>query len=330
MSNFEEKMAKYLKLTDEKIIKFNNYSNDNRPQMMLIDAMNYSLKGGKRIRPMLVYAFCEALGGNIENAVAPACAVEMIHTSAFIHDDLPALDNDDSRRGKESAHKKFGEALAILSGDALSVLPFEVIADAPELTADQKVLIISVLANSVGRDGMIGGQVIDSESRTREDITEEEKNALQLEDARAKIFPQEFVFVNTTATAEGEYDNQTPVATNGMSWGATDNNRIFSDEITITDGNATIGVRSSGQNTWFAFNEIHLTLIAPAAGFDYAKGLEDFLAGIETLDATAAKVRAIELFDLNGRRINTARQGIVIVKKHMSDGSVITEKVIRK
>ena len=163
-----------------------------------------------------------------------------------------------------------------------------------------------------------------------EDITEDEKNALQLEDARAKIFPQEFVFVNTTATAEGEYDNQTPVVSNGMSWGATDNNRIFSDEITITDGNATIGVRSSGQNTWFAFNEIHLTLIAPAAGFDYAKGLEDFLAGIETLDATAAKVRAIELFDLNGRRINTARQGIVIVKKHMSDGSVITEKVIRK
>ena len=174
MSNFEEKMEKYQKLTDEKIIKFNNYSNDNRPQMMLIDAMNYSLKGGKRIRPVLVYAFCEALGGNIENAVAPACAVEMIHTSAFIHDDLPALDNDDIRRGKEASHKKFGEPLAILSGDALSVLPFEVIADAPELTADQKVLIISVLANSVGRDGMIGGQVIDIESRTRDDITEEE------------------------------------------------------------------------------------------------------------------------------------------------------------
>lgn len=174
MSNFEEKMAKYLKLTDEKIIRFNNYSNDNRPQMKLIDAMNYSLKGGKRIRPVLVYAFCEALGGNIDNAVAPACAVEMIHTSAFIHDDLPELDNDSSRRGKEASHKKFGEALAILAGDALSVLPFEVIADAPELTADQKVLIISVLANSVGRDGMIGGQVIDIESRTRDDITEEE------------------------------------------------------------------------------------------------------------------------------------------------------------
>lgn len=174
MSNFEEKKAKYLKLTDEKILKYNNYSNDNRPQMELIDAMNYSLKGGKRIRPMLVYAFCEALGGNIDNAVAPACAVEMIHTSAFIHDDLPALDNDDIRRDKEASHKKFGDALAILAGDALSVLPFEVIADAPELTADQKVLIISVLANSVGRDGMIGGQVIDIESRKRDDVTEEE------------------------------------------------------------------------------------------------------------------------------------------------------------
>ncbi len=174
MSNFEEKMEKYQKLTDEKIIKFNNYSNDNRPQMKLIDAMNYALKGGKRIRPVLVYGFCEALGGNIDNAVAPACAVEMIHTSAFIHDDLPALDNDDIRRGKDASHKKFGESLAILSGDALSVLPFEVIADAPELTADQKVLIISVLANSVGRDGMIGGQVIDIESRGRDDITEEE------------------------------------------------------------------------------------------------------------------------------------------------------------
>ena len=116
----------------------------------------------------------EALGGNIDNAIAPACAVEMIHTSAFIHDDLPDLDNDDIRREKESSHKKYGDALAILAGDALSVLPFEIIADAPGLTADQKVLIISVLANSVGRDGMIGGQVIDIESRSRDEIAEEE------------------------------------------------------------------------------------------------------------------------------------------------------------
>ena len=156
--------------------------------------------------------------------------------------------------------------------------------------------------------------------------TDDEK----LENARATIFPQEFVFVNTTATAEGEYDNQTPVVSNGTSWGATDNNRIISQEFTITDGKATIGVKSSGQNTWFAFNEIHLSLVSAAAGIDYAKALEDFVAGIETLEGTPAKVRAIQLFDMNGRRVAKAQKGITIMKKVMSDGSIKTEKVIVK
>ncbi len=106
-------------------------------------------------------------------ASAPACAIEMIHTFSLIHDDLPAMDNDDFRRGKPSCHKAFGEAMAILAGDALSVLPFEIIADTPAITAEQKVLIISVLANSVGRDGMIGGQVIDMENEERTDVDED-------------------------------------------------------------------------------------------------------------------------------------------------------------
>ena len=169
MSNFDAKMAQYIKLTEENLSKYND------PQKELIDAMNYSLEaGGKRVRPALVYAFCEALGGSLTSAVAPACAIEMIHTFSLIHDDLPAMDNDDFRRGKPSCHKKFGEAMAILAGDALSVLPYEIIADSPDLTADQKVLIISVLANSVGRDGMIGGQVIDMLNEERSDVTEEE------------------------------------------------------------------------------------------------------------------------------------------------------------
>jgi hypothetical protein len=155
--------------------------------------------------------------------------------------------------------------------------------------------------------------------------TDDEK----LADARAKVFPKEFFFVNTSATAEGEYDNQTPVASNGTSWGATDNNRIISQEITIIDGKATIGVRSLGENTWFALNDIYLNLVAAAAGFDYAKALSD-LASIMTLDNTAAKVRAIQLFDINGRRVVKAQKGINIVKKVMSDGSIKTEKVIVK
>lgn len=172
--NFEETLRRYVEFTEKELKKFNNYSHENRPQVKLIDAMNYSLRaGGKRLRPALVYAFCEALGGNMETASAPACAIEMVHTFSLIHDDLPAMDNDDFRRGKPSCHKAFGEAMAILAGDALAVLPFEIIADTPELTPEQKVLIISVFANSVGRDGMIGGQVIDMENEKAECVDEE-------------------------------------------------------------------------------------------------------------------------------------------------------------
>ncbi len=174
MSNFNDTLNRYIEFTEKELKNFNNYSHENRPQVKLIDAMNYSLRaGGKRLRPALVYAFCEALGGEMETAAAPACAIEMIHTFSLIHDDLPAMDNDDFRRGKPSCHKVFGEALAILAGDALSVLPFEIIADTPHLTAEQKVLIISVLANSVGRDGMIGGQVIDMENEKCDNVDEE-------------------------------------------------------------------------------------------------------------------------------------------------------------
>lgn len=175
MTNFEEKMAQYVSLTEESLKRFNDYKEENEPQKRLIDAMNYSLEaGGKRIRPALVYAFCEALGGELECATAPAAAIEMIHTCSLIHDDLPAMDNDDLRRGKPSCHKQFDEATAILAGDALTVLPFEVIADCGELSADQKVLMISVLANSIGRDGMMGGQMIDLLNEKRTDVSEDE------------------------------------------------------------------------------------------------------------------------------------------------------------
>jgi geranylgeranyl diphosphate synthase type II len=175
MTNFDEKLAQYVSLTEESLKRFNDYKEENEPQKRLIDAMNYSLEaGGKRIRPALVYAFCEALGGELESATAPAAAIEMIHTCSLIHDDLPAMDNDDLRRGKPSCHKQFDEATAILAGDALTVLPFEIIADCGELSADQKVLMISVLANSIGRDGMMGGQMIDLLNEERSDVSEDE------------------------------------------------------------------------------------------------------------------------------------------------------------
>ncbi len=174
MKNFNEKLVEYIERTEANLKKYNAMSEDMLPQKSLIDAMNYSLEaGGKRVRPALVYGFCEALGGDLRSADAPAAAIEMIHTFSLIHDDLPAMDDDDFRRGKPSCHKAFGEAVAILAGDALCMLPFEVIADDEKLTPEQKVKIVSCLAKGAGREGMGGGQVIDIENEERSDVDEE-------------------------------------------------------------------------------------------------------------------------------------------------------------
>lgn len=170
---FKEKLDSYISLAEDSLKVYNAHSDNNKPQSGLIDAMNYSLEaGGKRVRPVLVYSFCEMLGGDLRKAKAPAAAIEMIHTFSLIHDDLPAMDDDDFRRGRPSCHKAYGEAMAILAGDALSVLPFEIIADDNELDAADKVRIVSYLAKAVGRDGMIGGQVIDMENEERTDVDE--------------------------------------------------------------------------------------------------------------------------------------------------------------
>lgn len=173
MNDFKGKLAEYTEYTENVLVKYNVHTSETEPQKNLIDAMNYSLEaGGKRIRPVLVYAFCEALGTDYRKATAPACAIEMIHTFSLIHDDLPSMDNDDFRRGKPSCHKAFGEAMAVLAGDALSVLPFGIIADDDYLSPEKKIRIISELAKAVGRDGMIGGQVIDMENETKDNVDE--------------------------------------------------------------------------------------------------------------------------------------------------------------
>ena len=128
----------------------------------LSESIAYSLFGpGKRIRPALVILSAQALGGSIEAALPPAAAIEMIHCFSLIHDDLPAMDNDDLRRGRPTNHKVYGDALAILSGDALSCLAFEVLARSitnPTLAAR----LILELATATGPEGMIGGQVLDT------------------------------------------------------------------------------------------------------------------------------------------------------------------------
>ena len=130
----------------------------------LYQAMRYSvINGGKRVRPLLVYAACEALGGEQEQADGAACAVELIHAYSLVHDDLPAMDDDDLRRGQPTTHKAFDEAVAILAGDGLQSLAFEVLADAhcnPH-PAELRLSMISCLTHAAGPAGMVGGQAID-------------------------------------------------------------------------------------------------------------------------------------------------------------------------
>jgi geranylgeranyl diphosphate synthase type II len=135
-------------------------------------AVRYSLfAGGKRIRPLLVLASAEAAGGAGEEALPLACAVEMIHTYSLIHDDLPAMDNDDLRRGRPTNHKVFGEAIAILAGDALLTRAFHLLTELPAEASEDRVrrrlTASAILGEACGTLGLIGGQVMDIESEGR-------------------------------------------------------------------------------------------------------------------------------------------------------------------
>jgi len=131
----------------------------------VIRAMNYSLfAGGKRIRPILCIAGAEAVGGSTDSVVPVACAIELIHTYSLIHDDLPVMDNDDFRRGKPTNHKVFGEAVALLAGDGLLTLAFNLMAGyGAEKKVEKKALlrVIDLIASAAGYKGMVGGQVVD-------------------------------------------------------------------------------------------------------------------------------------------------------------------------
>lgn len=155
-------VSDYAKITEEALKKY--IKNGDAPQKKLYDAMSYSLlAGGKRLRPMIMIMTAKMLGKSPDTVLPFACAMEMIHTYSLIHDDLPAMDNDDLRRGKPTNHKVFGEAVAILAGDALLTRAFEVASEYDVQNVDKSLVLraINVLAVSAGSEGMVGGQDID-------------------------------------------------------------------------------------------------------------------------------------------------------------------------
>ncbi|MFZ4555922.1 MAG: geranylgeranyl diphosphate synthase CrtE [Pseudanabaena sp.] len=141
----------------------------------IYESMRYSLMaGGKRLRPILTLAACELLGGDRTTAMPTACAMEMVHTMSLIHDDLPAMDNDDFRRGKLTNHKVYGDDIAILAGDALLAYAFEYIAAQTKAVPAERILkVVAHLGHAVAATGLVGGQVVDLECEGKPDITTE-------------------------------------------------------------------------------------------------------------------------------------------------------------
>ncbi|MBP1753267.1 MAG: ispA [Geobacteraceae bacterium] len=169
-------LKKYLKekcqLVDDSLDKF--LPKEDELPFSIHKAMRYSIfAGGKRVRPILMLAACEAAGGNSEGAMTAACAMEMIHTYSLIHDDLPAMDNDDFRRGKPTNHKVFGEAVAILAGDALLTEAFILLSSleaCPSIDPLMRLKVVSEISRCAGSRGMIGGQAVDMESEGKPEI----------------------------------------------------------------------------------------------------------------------------------------------------------------
>ena len=161
-------IAESIRIVDESLDKLVP-STETEPQI-LHQAIRWSLfAGGKRFRPALVFAVGSAFGSAMDKLVRTASAVEMIHTYSLIHDDLPSMDNDDLRRGRETCHKKFGEATAILAGDVLETLAFQAVAEDESLTADMRVNLVGELARAAGTPfGMVAGQQLDLEAEGKQ------------------------------------------------------------------------------------------------------------------------------------------------------------------
>lgn len=184
MMNNRQQLAAYAERVESYMLGKVSEMEQNSGKMelsQLYAAMRHSLSaGGKRIRPALIYAFCAACGGTLEMADAAACAMEMTHTSSLIFDDLPAMDDDDLRRGKPSCHKAFGEATAILAGDALIVAPFAILCAEEHLKPEQRLAVMAALSDREGANGMVGGQLMDMQFETQETVTAEELETMCL------------------------------------------------------------------------------------------------------------------------------------------------------
>lgn len=264
----------------------------------LYQAMRYSvLNGGKRVRPLLVYASCEALGGDVEQATGAACSVELIHAYSLVHDDLPAMDDDDLRRGQPTTHKAFDEASAILAGDGLQALAFEVLSD-PQLTrqpAELRLQMINILARAVGPAGMVGGQAIDLEA------VGQRLNQTQLETMdRHKTGALIDASVQLGALASGKVDDYSLRALRAYAQAIGLAFQVQDDILDVESDTATLGKQ---QGADIAHDKpTYPALLGMEAAKAYAFSLQDqALSALHPLDTGAEPLRALARYIVERR-----------------------------
>ena len=203
--DYTQKLYAYLERINEKL---HFYIDSIEEKSIVSEAMEYSLmNAGKRVRPVMALAFCEMLGGDIKRVLPYACAVEMIHTYSLIHDDLPCMDDDDLRRGKPSCHKQFGEAYALLAGDALLNLAAEVVCGRfDDLEPHIALGCGKILFTGTGIDGMIGGQTLDLVSENTQISLETLKKLQALKTGKLLTAPCQ---IGVLAAGGRDYDMKT-------------------------------------------------------------------------------------------------------------------------
>lgn len=241
------------------------------------DAMRYAvLDGGKRLRPLLVLAACEAVQGNKPAGLRAACAVELIHAYSLVHDDMPCMDNDVMRRGKPTVHVAFGQARALLAGDALQALAFELLApEDAEIPAEVQARLCRLLARAAGHEGMAGGQAIDLASVGR---AVDETQLRQMHRLKTGALLQGSVMMGaacgapSAATAHALADYGAAV---GLAF------QVVDDILDVTADSATLG-KTAGKDA-AAAKPTYVSLLGLQASRDYAQALlQQALQALET------------------------------------------------
>ena len=264
----------------------------------LYEAMRYSvMNGGKRVRPLLAYAACEALGGAPQRADAAACAVELIHAYSLVHDDLPAMDDDDLRRGQPTTHIAFDEACAILAGDGLQALAFEVLGDAvrnPQ-DVDTRLAMVTALARAAGSAGMVGGQAIDLESVGRK-IDQAALENMHRHKTGALIEAS----VRLGALASGNADTTRLDALSHYAKAIGLAFQVQDDILDVESDTATLG-KTQGKDE-ANDKPTYPALLGLDAAKAYALGLRDqALAALEGFDANAEPLRQLARYIVERR-----------------------------